>query len=253
MNCITYLSLDSLGSGPAETQEEWTNRLANQPLLKHVAKGWTYYLRAAETTNDLNGVVSDFFTTNSSTFMSWIQILNSNWIFGWDKYPRHATPLYYAASFGLAFVVENLKRKKIDLNAPGSRFGGTALHGATLRNHVSIMKSLLEAGADPSRADFNKVTPLHTAAKNGNAEVIDLLLKFGASKTAVDSLGFTPYDWAVEAGKTVSQKVLRGEKCEDLDPRLEAPQRIVYQRAPASFPALMVAQGLPIPSLMASS
>jgi hypothetical protein len=121
VNCITYLSLDSLASGPVEAQEGWEGRLARHPLLKHAAKGWTYYLRAASSTPELNGLVSDFFAAKPrQTFMSWIQILNSNWIFKWDDYPRHATPLYYAASFGLGNVVERLIRNGVDLNAPGA-------------------------------------------------------------------------------------------------------------------------------------
>jgi ankyrin repeat protein len=56
------------------------------------------------------------------------------------------------------------------------------------------MKVLLKAGAAPSRAGFNRVTPLYTAVVYGNAEVIGLLLEFGAAKDATDTLGETLYD-----------------------------------------------------------
>ncbi|KAI0483410.1 hypothetical protein F4859DRAFT_472779 [Xylaria cf. heliscus] len=228
-SCLAYLSLDSLAEGPALTLEEWKTRLARHPLLRHVAKAWTYYLRAADPTPDLHSAVSDFFRPRSrGAFMSWVQVLNSNWIFKFDEYPRHATQLYYAASFGLAAVVEGLVENGADINAPGSRFGGTALHGATLREHVSIMRMLLEAGANPSQADFNLVAPLHTAARVGNPQVLKLLLDYGASKQVVDSLGETPYDW-VDCGG------------------LGAENHVVYQRPVAHFPSLMVAQGLPAP------
>jgi ankyrin repeat protein len=154
---------------------------------------------------ELKDIVSRFFAAESrEVFMSWIQVLNSNWIFKWNEYPRHATPLYYAASFGLVDVVEELMKGGADLDAPGSRFGGTALHGATLRQHVPIMKLLLKAGAAPSRAGFNRVTPLHTAVVYGNAEVIGLLLEFGAAKDATDTLGETLYNWDSKAGQTIS-------------------------------------------------
>ena len=252
-NSLTYLSLDSLGSGPVEAREDWEGRLTRHPLLKHVAKGWTYYLRAATPTSTLNGLVSDFFAVNSrQTFMSWIQILNSNWIFQWDCYPRHATPLYYAASFGLHAVVEQLLRSGVDLNAPGSRFGGTALHGATLREHTSIMSRLLHSGADPSRADFNRITPLHTAARIGNGEAIKMLLDFGASKTAPDTLGETPCDWARQAGQAVSQKILLGQECRVPDEPPKPKQSTIYQRTTAFFPAMAIAQGLTAQSSMVS-
>lgn len=251
INCITYLSLDSLANGPVEAQEDWQGRLARHLLLKHVAKGWTYFLRAASSTPELSGLVSNFFAAKSrQTFMSWIQILNSNWIFNWDDYPRHASPLYYAASFGLGDVVECLIRDGVDLDAPGSRFGGTALHGATLREHVSIMRTLLESGAQPSRADFNRITPLHTAVRIGNAEVIRTLLEFGASKDAADSLGETPHDWAIKAGQVSSQRLLRGEEYKVSDEPPRTKRSTVYERATAFFPAMAVAQGLSISSSM---
>ncbi|KAI0455785.1 hypothetical protein F5B21DRAFT_182284 [Xylaria acuta] len=243
--CLAYLSLDSLAEGPALTLEQWENRRARHPLLRHVAKAWTYYLRAAGPTSDLNSVVSDFFGAGSRNgFMSWIQVLNSNWVFKFDEYPKHATPLYYAASFGLGHVTEDLIRSGADINAPGSRFGGTALHGATLREHTSIMEKLLKAGADPSRADYNLVAPLHTAARIGNLQVLKLLLDYGASKQVVDSLGETPYDWAVKAGQKGSQKLLKGEACEPAYHQSVVESYVVYQRPVAHFPSLMVAQGL---------
>lgn len=134
--------------------------------------------------------------------------MNSDGIFTWNDYPRHATRLYYAASFGLGDIVDGLIKSGVDLDVPGSRFGGTALYGATLWEHIPVMKALLKAGASPSRADFNLITPLHTAVIYGNVKVIKLLLEFGASKSAADSLGETPYDWA---GQTVSQKLLQGK------------------------------------------
>ena len=85
------------------------------------------------------------------------QVLNADYNVKWDVYPRHATSLYYAASFGLAEIVEALIGTGAELNAPGSRFGGTALHAAALREHIPVMKLLLEAGSDPGRADFNHV------------------------------------------------------------------------------------------------
>ncbi|KAJ8127322.1 hypothetical protein O1611_g6315 [Lasiodiplodia mahajangana] len=158
----------------------------------------------------------------------------------------HATSLYYAASFGLEDVAGGLLLDGADVNAPGGRFGSTALHGATLREHTSIVEMLLKVGANPSQADDNHVTPLHTAATVGNPQVLKLLLDHGASK---DSLGKTPYDWAVESGQYGSQKLLKGEVYEMLPSDSTTENLVVYQRPTANFPSLMVAQGLPGPSL----
>jgi len=178
--------------------------------------------------------------------MSWIQVLNSSWIFKANKYPRHATTLCYASSFGLDCVVEDLLRKGADVDSPGSRFGGTALHGATLREHTTIMKLLLEAGADPSEADFNQVAPLHTAARIGNAEVISLLLEYGAAKDAPDTLSQTPCDWALQSVKEASRLLLLGAKDEQSRVCSIQAESPIYQRPSAFFPALAVAQGIGI-------
>lgn len=245
LDCLAYLSLKSLSTGPSTTTEDWESRLTSHPLLRHAAKGWTYYTRQAQPSTELKEATTRFFSSESSAiFMSWIQILNSNWIFEWKDYPRHATPLYYAASFGLEEVVASLIEKNVDVNAPGSRFGGTALHGAALREHVPIMEALLKAGADPSRADFNNVTPLHTATRVGNAEVIKLLLKYGASKTAPDKLGETPVDWAKKVGNDISQKLLSGESIGIDESEKRFGNWDVYRRTVAFFPAMAVAQGI---------
>ncbi|KAI0808837.1 hypothetical protein GGR55DRAFT_680053 [Xylaria sp. FL0064] len=248
--CLAYLLLDSFTRGPALTIEEWEARLTRQPLLRHVAKTWIYYFRAAGSNPDLHRLVSEFFSPKlRNAFMAWIQVLNSNWIYNFDQYPKHATPLYYAASFGLTEVTEGLIQSGVDINAPGSRFGGTALHGAALREHIGIMKMLLEAGANPSQADHNLIVPLHTAARVGNLQVLKLLLDYGASEQAVDSLGETPYDWAVKAGQIGAQKLLMGEECNLVCGDTAAEKPVVYQRPVAHFPSLMVAQGLSVPNL----
>jgi hypothetical protein len=249
INCLTYLSLDSLATGPSTTIESWQERLVRHPLLRHAAKGWTYYLRVARMSPKVNDLVSRFFASESrETFMSWVQVLNSRRSFGWEEYPRHATSLYYAASFGLGDVVDDLIKRGVDLDAPGSRFGGTALHGATLRQHIPIMKALLKAGAAPSRTDFNLITPLHSAVIYGNAEVINLLLDYGAGKNEVDRLGETPFDWAINAGQIVSQKLLQGEVYQPSNDLSITRQDTVWQRTTALFPAMAVAQGFPLPS-----
>jgi ankyrin repeat protein len=138
--------------------------------------------------------MSFFGISSVRKFMSWAQVINADYNFNWDVYPRHATPLYYASSFGLERITSNLISEGANLNASGNRFGGTTFHTAVLRQNVQVMKILLEAGANSSKADFNSILPLHTAVSHGNLEVISILLEYGPSKEAVDDVGETPYD-----------------------------------------------------------
>jgi hypothetical protein len=211
LDCFTYLSFREFQSGPCETADAFTTRLNTHPFLRHASTAWTYYLRKTDATTQLDDQILGFFSEKRrSAFMAWVQVLNAPSNFKWDLYPRRAASLYYASSFGLDAVVERLLEEGADKDLPGSRFGGTALHGAVLRCHVPVIKRLLRAGAAPSRADFNGVTPLHTAAANGHAGPIELLLEYGASVTVKDRGGETPMNWAVNAGQKISQELLTG-------------------------------------------
>jgi ankyrin repeat protein len=185
--------------------------LNTHPFLRHASTAWTYYLRKTDAATQLDDQILGFFSEKRrSAFMAWVQVLNAPSNFKWDLYPRHTTLLYYAASFGLDSIVERLLEKGADRDVPGSRFGGTALHGAVLRCQIPVIKRLLQAGAAPSRADSHGVTPLHTAAANRHAGPIELLLEYGASVTVKDRGGETPMDWAVNAGQKPSQELLTG-------------------------------------------
>ena len=53
--------------------------------------------------------------------------------------------------------------------------GYTALLIALFRGRKSIIKLLLDAGADPELANYEGLTPLQAAQQTGNQEVIDLI------------------------------------------------------------------------------
>lgn len=203
-DCLTYLFFSNLSAGPSRTQEEYMYRLRALPLIQYASRYWFYHAQNAEYDKELQDLCLGFFQPEAhSNFMAWVQVFNATSPFKWDIFPRHATSLYYAASLGLTQVVDVLVQSATvdELNAPGSRFGGTAIHAATIRDHVSIIKRLVLAGADPGRADFNKVTPLHSAAGQGSLESIKILLDHGAPKEARDEMDRkTPAEWAILSG-----------------------------------------------------
>ncbi|RSM04434.1 hypothetical protein CEP52_006831 [Fusarium oligoseptatum] len=199
-DCLTYLLLSNLSAGPSDTEEEYLSRLEQFPLLQYATKYWFYHARKAAADDELRSLTMNLFAPDArDNFMSWVQVLNADSPFKWNVFPRHATPIYYAASLGLDEAVESLLALTWgeEINAPGSRFGGTPIHAAAIRGHVTIIKKLIAAGADPGKADFNKVTPLHSAASRRRMETIRVLLEHGASREAKDGMdGKTPADWA---------------------------------------------------------
>lgn len=180
--CLAYLRFKEFAKGPCQSAEDYEDRLAKYPLADHAARSWPYYARVCPEIELIEPGLMDFFSPLSrSTFMSWVQILNGD-DGRWDSYPPFATSLYYASSFGLAGVVKLLIADGARLDAPGSRFGGTAVHGAVLRGHLDVVKLLLNAGADLNRADSNGLAPFQTALMRGDPEMIDGLLDWGAGE-----------------------------------------------------------------------
>ena len=211
VDCFTYLSFRDFRTGPCQSAEAFATRLAAHPFLRHASTAWTYYLRGSDDLAQLDEKIINFFSPqNRQAFMSWVQVLNADSNFKWDLYPQHATPLYYAASFGLLHIVKHLIDSGAELDSPGSRFGGTALHGAVFRYHTAVSEALLKAGANPNRADFDEITPLHTASGQGHVESMKLLLEHGALKEARDRGRETPMDWAVKADQKEAQALLAG-------------------------------------------
>ncbi|KAL6880170.1 hypothetical protein ACP4OV_011735 [Aristida adscensionis] len=74
-------------------------------------------------------------------------------------------------------------------------FGLSALHLATWRNHLPIVRRLLDAGADPDARDGESGwSSLHRALHFGHLCVAGALLQCGASLTLEDTKGRTPID-----------------------------------------------------------
>ncbi|KAK0378058.1 hypothetical protein CLIM01_04604 [Colletotrichum limetticola] len=218
-DCLTYLLISPFSDGPSSTQKEYLSRLKQFPLLKYATKYWFYHARNADYSEETQELAMRLFSESGrQNFMSWVQVFNADASFKWDVYPRHATSLYYASSIGLDEVVESLLQSATPemINAPGSRFGGTALHAAAIREHITIIKRLILAGAEPGKQDFNGVSPLHSAASQGSIDVVKVLLSNGAPIDVKDGMdGTTPLDWARLSGhEDVANLLLKGlEEC----------------------------------------
>lgn len=105
-----------------------------------------------------------------------------------------------SAKYNQRFWVEKWRALGARLNSlPGKPnqywpdgWGDTALVLAAERNHVEMVKYLLEAGADPNYTDKRKDTALHAAAKMNYVEVARLLLAAGADHKMKNDQRETP-------------------------------------------------------------
>jgi ankyrin repeat protein len=109
------------------------------------------------------------------------------------------TPLLKAAWDGDEEIVSLLLEAGAKINAKASDTGETALMNAVSREHVEIVKLLLEKKADvapKNRFDFNAFT---SAVAAGKMDIAGMLLDAGA-KPDEGASGLTPLQFAASAG-----------------------------------------------------
>jgi ankyrin repeat protein len=82
--------------------------------------------------------------------------------------------LYEAASDGNELLVRILIEAGTDVNAEGSEFGDTALHGAVSSGVLDLVRYLCEQGANP-KAVSEEGTPLDAANTAGHEDIVAFL------------------------------------------------------------------------------
>ena len=88
------------------------------------------------------------------------------------------SPLYYASLLGLTDVVKHYIAQGLHVDWCVDRGYGTPLVAACSHGHVQIVKSLLEAGADPTRSGNPFYgCPLAVVVEEDRAEIVQILMK----------------------------------------------------------------------------
>ena len=98
----------------------------------------------------------------------------------------------------------------VDLNATNPETGTTPLMLATEHGYHRICEMLIDAGADVNASDFLGNTALHMAAQGYGEQttIIKILLQRGADPAATNDDGFTPAMLAKRMGKDEHCKLL---------------------------------------------
>ena len=92
--------------------------------------------------------------------------------------------LFHASRKGKAErVLKLIRNGALDVNSCGSGiYGGkTPLYVAAMYGHSSVVRVLMEKGADLDKASYIGATPLNAAAHQGHLDVVHFLLKGGAT------------------------------------------------------------------------
>ncbi|XP_035529073.1 inversin [Morone saxatilis] len=119
------------------------------------------------------------------------------------------TAFMWAAGKGSNDVISTMLAltPHIDINM-ADKYGGTALHAASLSGHVSTVKLLLERGAMVDSLDVMKHAPLFRACEMGHRDVILTLIKGSARVDLVDVDGHTALHWAALGGNAEVCQIL---------------------------------------------
>jgi ankyrin repeat protein len=118
--------------------------------------------------------------------------------------------IFEATSVGDNKKVNQLLDKDTELINSFSPDGFTALGLASFFGHISLVKLLLDKGANPNIASNNqfKVTPLHSACAISATDIAELLIKHGSDVNVKQMQGITPLHSAAHNGQTKLSKLL---------------------------------------------
>ena len=117
-----------------------------------------------------------------------------------DSRMEGVTALHEASRKGNVEIVKYLLQNGADINSK-NHMGLTPLHIAAFCGENSLVTTLIENGADVNAEAKDNLTPLHSAAVGGNLDTVELLLNNGAEPRAGSSKdGSTPEDFARREG-----------------------------------------------------
>lgn len=105
---------------------------------------------------------------------------------------------------------QSFLKKKAFINQLGVN-GYNALHAACLNGHLSVVKYLLEQGANPHQTSDQGYLPFHFAVEKTHAhspELLTLLIKAGCAVNATGPYGITPLHTAAFFGNVEGAKLL---------------------------------------------
>ena len=123
----------------------------------------------------------------------------------------------YKREMGMLFAVRsnnidelmNLIEQGANINWQDSRMEGvTALHEASRKGNIEIVRYLLERGSDIHSKSYDGFSPLHIAAYCGENEIVCALIAAGADVNAKAKDDITPLHTAVSMGHTEIVKLL---------------------------------------------
>ncbi|KAH9073482.1 hypothetical protein EDB83DRAFT_76113 [Lactarius deliciosus] len=168
----------------------------NVSLVQYAACHWVAHAQVENVAPRIRGGMQRLFDTNKPYFSAWVRLYDIDEKFGpddlKDKRDPQAAPLCYAALCGFNEIVSILTLENPQYASAVGCGCGTAIHAASLRGHVQIVRSLLQCGVDVDVRGVWNWTPLHLASWGGHVDTVQCLLDQGADVNLQDNYDRTP-------------------------------------------------------------
>ncbi len=198
--CVSYLlSFDRENSVP-------DGDLTDTPLLTYAAEYWPYHARRVENAGSWHPkttrlIIRLFNDNNGIPLSNWLKALDPAAPEGpaesVEKPNTIFSPLLYASSLGLRHVLESLFEV-------GGRYSAAeleaCLHAASYNGNAEIVRFWLQQGTNPNAEHWSDGRPLDAAILKRHQSVVRLLIQYGADMTYGDRITGSPFQTAVSNG-----------------------------------------------------
>ena len=182
------------------------------PLAHYAAEYWVTHAQVKNIASHVRDGMQCLFDPDKPYFEAWV------WLHNIDDFSFYssiapltepgAKPLYYAAWGGFHELVEHLTLKyPQSANTPGGKCG-TALHSASFKGHLQVVRYLLWLGVDVNTRNFGNCTSLLLASWKGHCDVVQCLIDHEADLDLQDKFQNSPLTLAVYYGHIDAARLL---------------------------------------------
>ena len=228
--------------------------LKDYPLAKYAAEYWVFHAQFEGVSQNVEDGMKQLFDPRKHYLMVCIWICDPEGPWMKDHYnPRHqrpsqttGSPLYYAAFWGLDFIVHFLVTElSQDVHSRSVIFDATPLHPASKNGHKQVVFFLLEHGADVSAQNESGKTPLHLASREGHVDVTRMLIEHGADVSAQEKDGRIPLHLASLRGhvEVVRKLIERGADVSAQDKDDDTPLHLASYRGHVEVTHMLIENG----------
>lgn len=207
--CLIYLSFDAFGSGPCEHESQIRSFIAEYAFLGYSTFYWGDHVRNSQNERIENMAFDLIRFIPVLAFAQQISRYSSGYRrkYWKKKEAITQTALHMASRFGLERTVRHLLDLELYPVDVPTHIGTTPLMYAACHGHISVMRILLDANADPYKESWYG-TSLHIAAERGNCDSIVQLLTAGIDVNIKDSHGRTALECALDMGRSTAMLLL---------------------------------------------